>query len=571
LTTWVPAPRPARAGRSRSRGGAALRFRLALAAMLAAQPALGAVAVAPAPDSIPASARPAYLVPRLDPEFGTEVTRITNDTGAPTDPVPGVWGADARHVYATQQPWNADQTLLILENREGGSPTRLVLDGRTYEPLWAPCVDAGLFDYRWHPSRAHAHELINVSNDGSTLSWVDVVSCVRTRAWSLPVPANYGIGSGNGNTSRDGRFVALGNERGMFVVDMDPQPPFAPWPSSRIGPVYAFPPCSLSVTTPSNCAIGSLSISPSGRYIDLKYSGSTDTTADLHRIFAVDPATLAISPHAMDDGALRCGSFQPRANGWVFPLKHADLAIDPFDGNEDVLVGGRACPGSSMGRVVKVRLRDGKVTALSDPTDEAAFSHVSTRNVDRPGWAYVSYFVAPGKRLSGEIVAVKLDGSGELEHWAHYHGLTPGCYRCEAHPVPSRDGRRVLFASNWAMACGDSCGAASEVKDFVVQFADTSDSLPPPPLANRGFALNGVYPNPAATLPAVVFSLPDGAGARLELLDLLGRVVLRHDLGAPGPGRHEVVLDRSRTPPGVYWLRLYDGERMATARVVLLR
>ena len=555
-------------GRWHSRGGAALRFPLALAAMLVAQPALGAGAP---PDSIPNEARPGYLVPSIDPAFGTLVTRITNDTGQPTDPVPGVWGADARHVYGTQQPWNADQTLLILENREGGSPTRLILEGSTYEPLWAPCADAGLFDYRWHPSRAHAHELINVSNDGSTLSWIDIVACARTRAWSLPIAVNYGIGSGNGNTSRDGRFVALGNERGMFVVDMDPQPPFTPWPASRIGPVYTFPPCSLSVTTPTNCAIGSLSISPSGRYIDLKYAGSTDTTADLHRIFDVDPATLAISPHRMDDQALRCGSFQQRANGWVFPLKHSDLATDPFDGDEDVLVGGRACPGSNMGRVVKVRLRDGKVTSLSDPTDEAPFSHVSARNVERPGWAYVSYFLAPGKRLSGEIVAVKLDGSGEMEHWVHYHGLTPGCYRCEAHPVPSRDGRRVLFASNWAMDCGDSCGAASDVKDFVAQYADTIDSLPPPPIADRGFALDGIYPNPSAALPNVVYSLPDGAEARLELVDLLGRVVLRRDLGTPGPGRHEIALDRSRMPPGVYWLRLVRADRVASARVVLLR
>src|SRR5881394_2347881 len=103
------APRPARAGHPRSRQGTTLRcLPLALAAMLAAQPAPGAVA--PQPDTIPDAARPGYLVARIDAAFGSLVTRITNDTGQPTDPVPGVWGADARHVYGTQQPWNADQT-----------------------------------------------------------------------------------------------------------------------------------------------------------------------------------------------------------------------------------------------------------------------------------------------------------------------------------------------------------------------------------------------------------------------------------------------------------------------------
>ena len=539
--------------------------------MLSPRPAPGAVSVSLPPDSIPPSARPGYLVPSVDPAFGTQVTRITNDTGQPTDPVPGVWGADARHVYGTQEPWNADQTLIILQNLEGGSPTRLVLDGRTYEPLFTLCDAAGLFDYRWHPSPAHAHELINVTNDGRALTWVDIVNCVQTRAWGLPIAVNYGIGSGNGNTSSDGRFVALGNERGMFVVDMDPQPPFPPWPASRIGPVYTFPPCSLSVSSPLNCAIGSLSISPSGRYIDLKYSGSTDTTADLHRVFEVDPVTLAISPHPMSVASLRCGSFQARPNGWIFPLKHSDLATDPFDGNEDVLVGGRACPGSSIGRLVMVRLRDGQVTSLTDPRNEAPFSHVSARNTGRPGWAYASYFRAPGKRFNGEIVAVKLDGSGEFEEWAHYHGLTPGCYRCEAHPVPSRDGKRVLFASNWATDCGDSCGAVADVKAYVAQFADTADDTVPKPPIDHRFGLRGIYPNPTSVVPSVVYSLREGASAELVLVDLLGRVVLRRELGAQGPGEHEVVLDRSRVPAGIYWLRLREAGHVASARIVVLK
>jgi len=565
-----PAPRPASARARRSPRRAARWRALALSATLATSWVPGAIAATVPPDSVPPSARPAYLVPSVDPAFGTLVTRITGDVGRPTDPVPGVWGADTRHVYGTQEPWNADETLLMLQNLVGGSPSRIVLDGTTYQPLFAPCDSARLFDYRWHPSPAHARELINVTSDGGTLMWVDIVNCVKTLVWSLPITVNYGIGSGNGNTSNDGRFVALGNERGMFVVDMDPQPPFAPWPASRMGPVYTFPPCSLSVTTPLNCAIGSLSISPSGRYIDLKYGSGTDTTADLHRIFEVDPATLAISPHRMADASLRCGSFQYRPNGWVFPVKHGDLATDPFDGNEDILVGGRACPGSGLGRVVKVRLRDGQVTALSDPTGEAPFSHVSARNTGRPGWVYASYFVAPGKRFNGEIVAIKLDGSGEAEDWVHYHGLTPGCYRCEAHPAPSRDGKRFLFASNWATDCGDSCGAVADVKAYVVQFADTAeDTVPKPPIDHR-FGLRGIYPNPTSVVPSVVYSLREGASAELVLVDVLGRVVLRRELGAQGPGEHEVVLDRSRLPAGIYWLRLREAGHVASARIVVL-
>src|SRR5437867_2648758 len=214
-------------------------------------------------------ARPGYLIPVADPGLGSVVMRITNDPGAATAPVPGTWGSDARHVYSKQQPWNSDQTLLTIENRSGGSPTPLILDGTTYAPRYAPCPNYDLWDYRWHPSLAHPHEQINVNRAGTELMWFDVTTCTKTRTWTLP-------------------------------------------------------------------------------------SGGDDTTADLHRIFEVDPGTLALQPHRMSSGSLRCGSFQARPNGWIFPLKHADMALGPFGGHEDVIVGGRACPGSSLSNVVMV-------------------------------------------------------------------------------------------------------------------------------------------------------------------------------------------------------------------------
>jgi len=129
--------------------------------------------------------------------------------------------------------------------------------------------------------------------------------------------------------------------------------------------------------------------------------------------------------------------------------------------------------------------------------------------------------------------------------------------------------RRILFASNWATDCIDSCGAVTEA--YVVQYADTSDSLQPTPHLIQHLTLDGVYPNPAWALPSMVYSLRDGASARLELVDLLGRVVMRRDLGAQGPGQHELMLDRSALPPGVCWLRLLDASHVASARIVLLR
>jgi hypothetical protein len=121
-----------------------------------------------------------------------------------------------------------------------------------------------------------------------------------------------------------------------------------------------------------------------------------------------------------------------------------------------------------MAGVVMVRLRDGFVTMLTDPANEAFPHHLSTRNLDRPGWVYASYYPAAGQRFSDEVVAIKLDGSLAVERLAHIHSSISGCYRCEPHAVPSRDGQRVIFASNWAAFCSSGCGTSSDIKDYVV-------------------------------------------------------------------------------------------------------
>src|SRR5262245_53370512 len=68
----------------------------------------------------PAS-KPRYLVPTVDPDYGTRLIRITDEPGQPISPALGAWGPDARHVYSKQQPWNATGTLLTIENRGAGA------------------------------------------------------------------------------------------------------------------------------------------------------------------------------------------------------------------------------------------------------------------------------------------------------------------------------------------------------------------------------------------------------------------------------------------------------------------
>jgi hypothetical protein len=65
-------------------------------------------------------------------------------------------------------------------------------------------------------------------------------------------------------------------------------------------------------------------------------------------------------------------------------------------------------------------------------------------------------------------------------------------------------------------------------------------------------------------------TLTSPATARLELLDVTGRVVAGRDLAGLAPGSHQVSLD-SAAHPGVYWARLSQGGKMVSTKVALVR
>lgn len=520
---------------------------------------------------VPALPRPQYLVPIAEPTFGTLLTRISGDSGISTFPITGTWGRDARHGYSKRQPWNADQTLLMIDNKEGGSPTPLFLDGKTYQPLHGPPSGYSRYDYRWHPSVSHPNEQINVTSAGTELMWYDIVRRTKTRTWALPFAVD-GIGQGEGNASADGRFILLADTNRIFVVDMDPQPPHAAYPSKRIGPAHTITTCNAP-----GCDIDWVSISPSGKYGVVSYHG------DYVQVFDVDPLTLVLTPRAMPGAAPRCNG--TAANGFLYDVGHADMALNPFDNNEDVIIGQEHCGnrgdvlnGQNIGSVVLVRLRDGRLTSLTDGKNEAYAHHVSTRNLRRPGWAYVSYYKQDGERFNDEVVAVKMDGSQTVERLSHKHSNWSGCYRCENHAVPSPDGMRVLFASNWAQDCGSGCGSLNEIKAYVISRPEGQLGVEPPKPTGPGrlpesgdFALHRIYPNPAGALASVELSLDGPEPARLEVIDVGGRVVWRREVTA-GSGRHTLPVGPvPGTGPGVYWLRLRQGDRITERKAIFNR
>jgi hypothetical protein len=63
----------------------------------------------------------------------------------------------------------------------------------------------------------------------------------------------------------------------------------------------------------------------------------------------------------------------------------------------------------------------------------------------------------------------------------------------------------------------------------------------------------------------------EAAGARLELVDVSGRLVVSREVGSLGAGRHVVNLAEGRkVPPGLYWVRLTQAANQHATRVAVI-
>jgi hypothetical protein len=94
-----------------------------------------------------------------------------------------------------------------------------------------------------------------------------------------------------------------------------------------------------------------------------------------------------------------------------------------------------------------------------------------------------------------------------------------------------------------------------------------------PGSASWGIQLEPIRPNPTTGQNIVVhFVLPSAAPARLEMMDVAGRIVSTQEVGALGAGPHAVNLEGARRlQPGMYLVRLSQGVVRKTTRAVVIR
>ena len=370
---------------------------------------------------MPSMPYPGYLQPLTDAAFGTPFTRVT-DPGRQMLPGISCKSAYCTHRYSSSQAWNADQSLLLIAN---GCSGLCFLDGSTYVPLF----------HRTNPNECEWHPvdpaLMICVSDNKIYSWNPRLN-IKTAIYVFDEYKHLQFGPNKGNPSKDGTKLVVRATNGQgelvaFAYDVSVQ--------------RKYPDINLTNLSDRNryCTI-----SPSGRYVFC--ANATSDGIDTAYVFSTDGTLLQHWTEHHRPG-------------------HGDMTIDT-DGN-DVYVGiSKADPDKY--HIIKRRLDDGSVTDLA-PYGHG--QHASIRNINRPGWVFVTYSgtypnVArqPGSApLYQEVVALRIDGSGELRRVIQTRNPKYD-YWSETHASPSPDGSQIIWSSNWGQPGGP-------VADYVARLS----------------------------------------------------------------------------------------------------
>jgi hypothetical protein len=304
--------------------------------------------------------------------------------------------AGVRHAYSRTPAWNSDQTRILL----GFSYPGRMLDGTTY-------ADLGSFPQVSYASWANTDPNKIYGTSGNKLVSQNATTAAVTTRHTFTGYSTITIGDGEGAIDDNDRFVALlavttGGAQHLIVYDIA---------LDSIVATLVLP------SRPDNAEI-----SRKGNYVTIGWlTDGTGLHQGIERYNRALTSRINLTPYG----------------------RHGDNALDA-NGNEIYV--------AQSPYVDSFLLSTGASTRLLSGRTAFEYGHVSGRNIQRPGWVYLSVYdntATIGRAGRDQIIAVRTDGSGIIEPFGFAHHQNTTNYAMQPHAVAAPDGRRVLFASEW--------------------------------------------------------------------------------------------------------------------------
>ena len=405
------------------------------------------------------------------------------------------WDWYPTHDYAKIQPWNVDGTLykiraLALYDATTLQEYRDLPGGQIYPVYWSNVNSNLMYSFR------EDGKVKKYSVDTEVLETTDTIVGYEI----------IKLGPGEGNIDKNDHYVALIGKRGvdMDVIIYDLQ-------LNQIIHTEIFA-GAWGVGTQVPDYVDWVSVSQSGDYVGIMWNHNTTSIANPfnthYGVEMYNTTTMQFQRRIARYG--NHGDFGYAANG--------DEVFVQFWGE--------------TGTINMYYLDRLERIVISSHADFNSSGHISCRNLSRPGYAYVSQDY---EDHSGQIVAIKLEESGFVEHFGHHFNSYT---YFAAIPVPDPSGEKVMFTSDF----GNNTNP-----DEIYVFESTQSVFSE--VENLEVTSISVFPNPVLDELNIVSKTNI---LEIKIYSTLG-ILIREYVAKES---NTQLLDVSTLETGVYFLRI---------------
>ena len=359
------------------------------------------------------------------------------------------------HEYAKTQVWNVDQTLYKISSWK-------VYNATTYQEVQEL---SSMYPSYWSNTDPDVIWSFRINGD---IKKYNVSTNTAQIVANIPGYEFIKLGPGEGNIDIDDHYVALvgkKNNGDLDVIIFNLQ-------TFQIENTKTFEGAWGNGNENFPAYIDWVSISQSGNYFVINWNNGL---GDINNYYLDQLGNNHYGVEVYDSTNMQ---YQNR----IMPYgNHGDLGY-AIDGDE-VYVQFYGEYGG--GTIYMHKLNGTGSTVINTHSDIGVSGHISCRNINRPGWAYVT---ESELAQSGQIIAVKLDDSGLVEHFGH-HFSSALSYEQASMAVASPNGDKICFKSDF----GTDPTNSSPVSYSFFTTLSNSLSIEEELLTNVN-----IYPNPIA-------------------------------------------------------------------------